>query len=67
MGLEGCHSLGRYHAGVDYTLNPYASVPIEERSLTAELGSDYYLSQKAIIAGYQQLDCTTTGRQRLHG
>ena len=57
VGIEARHAFRRHligTAGLTYSVVPYAEVPLTERSLTAELGLDYYLHRDVILYGRYQ-------------
>jgi len=57
VGLEARHAIKRHligTAGLKYSVAPYEGVALTERSLTAELGLDYYLHRDVILFGRYQ-------------
>lgn len=64
VGLEARHAFRRHLigiAGVTYNVVPYEDVPLTERSLTSELGLDYYLHRDVILFGrYQHITYQST-------
>jgi hypothetical protein len=64
VGFEARHTFRRYLvgiAGIRYLWTPYESTDVVERTLTSEVGFDYYLGRNIIIYGrYQHIAYDTT-------
>ena len=57
VGLEARHAFRRHLigiAGIRYLVTPYEGIDVEERTLTGELGFDYYLGRDVIVSGRLQ-------------
>ena len=64
VGLEARHAFRRHLIGtaaVRYLVSPYEGIDLTERTLTAELGFDYYFGRDIILYGrYQHVDFQST-------